>query len=511
MKKIIINSEPWQVRAAVLEDKKLVEVQFQDAGEDELERSFFKGKIKRILPGIQTAFVDIGYSKAGFLHITEVDRSSAYKRLLIEGQDDEEPEDVSGGAYSNYNNLRAVPDISKIYTEGQEILVQVIKEPIGTKGAKLSTCFTIPGKFCVLMANIPHIGVSRKIENKEERTRLKEIVKKYLEPDMGVVIRTTAEGRSESEICRDLDYLISTWHDILLRFSSAQVGEKIYQDLPLHLRVIRENLDEATSQVVCDDKNNYHSTKNFLKRFMPDQEKKVRLYRGKTPIFFFFCIEKQIEELLDRKVNLKSGGSLIIEATEAMTVIDVNTGRFVGSNKLEDTVFKTNMEAVDEIVRQLRLRNIGGIIVIDFIDMSKVSNRNKLYRQLEKVLKEKDKLRSVALRVSEFGIVQMTRKRTGKTLAQRMTEACGNCNARGMVKSAKTLAFQVLRGIKGRLVDCNAGKVEVLVSEGVFDYLSSDMQASLIELEKQLGIKLVLGLSAEHSKAQFTIKKCGVK
>ncbi len=498
----MISNEPWQVRAAVTEGDLLTEIQFQASGDVELERSFFKGKIQRILPGIQTAFVDINCKKAGFLHITEIDRSCAYQRLLT-GQDLEESEDLGVPE----KTFAGTSDISNIFTEGQEVLVQVIKEPISEKGAKLSTCFTIPGKFCVLMANIPHIGVSRKIENREERNRLKEIATACLEQDMGAIIRTTAEGRSDLDIQRDLNYLIATWKEIQERFKKAKVGEKIYQDIPISLRMIREYLDDQTAEVLFDNQQDLEATKTFLKKFMPEQISKVKLYNGKTPFFEHFGVDKQIEELLDSKVILKSGGSLVIESTEAMTVIDVNTGRFVGNKKLEDTVFKTNMEAAEEIVRQLRLRNIGGIIVIDFIDMSSFSNKNKLCRLLEKTLRERDKLKSVALKVSEFGIVQMTRKRTGKTIVQQLAQGCSACQSKGFIKSERTVSYQVLRGIKKELFASKCEKAEVLVSDVVFNYLTSDLQASLIELEKMLNTKLILGLCEKHKNAQFTIKK----
>ncbi len=503
----MINHEPWLIRVAVIEDKKLAEIQFQAIGDLELERAFFKGRIKRILPGIQTAFVDIGHKKAGFLHITEVDKSLSYETLFDEPLLDAQEPDESELINEQKKEPKTALSIEKIFSEGQDVLVQVIKEPFHEKGAKLSTCFTIPGKFSVLMPNIPHIGVSRKIEDKEERNRLKAIASNTIGQDMGVIIRTTAEGRSETDIKQDLNFLISTWAEIKSKFEEAKAGERIHQDLPIQLRVIRENLDENTSEVICDNLEDYNLTKAFLKRFMPDKAEKVVLFKEKNPIFDHFGIEQQIEQLLEKKVNLKSGGSLIIETTEAMTVIDVNTGKFVGKTKLEDTVFKTNMEAAEEIVRQLRLRNIGGIIVIDFIDMSNFGNKNKLSKLLEKTLKEKDKLKSVALRVSEFGIVQMTRKRSGKTLIQQLSQPCSHCQTKGFVKSAKTISYEVLRGIKKDLENSRCIKAEIKVSEDVFNYLTSDMQASLIDLENEINTKIILELAENFQEAKYSIKK----
>ncbi|HZW61218.1 MAG TPA: Rne/Rng family ribonuclease, partial [Candidatus Babeliales bacterium] len=428
MKKIIINKEPWQTRIAITLDNDLQNIYFSAPTTEALERAFFKGVITKVLPGIQTAFVDIGQEKAGFLHISEIDHELALQRISDSLQlDDEAPPKPS--------KPRQAMDIKKIFNEGEAVLVQVSKEPIYEKGAKLTTCFTLPGRFIVLMPNIPRIGVSKKIENREERIRLKEIVQAHLPKGMGAIIRTTSEGRSAAHLTKDIDYLVDTWNSIQKKFASAKTTEKIHEDLELSLQVVRDYLDDDVEAIVVDDKDTQNKIYRFIKNIAPEHSHQIALYDGAKPIFDHFNITKQIEETLEKRVDLKSGGSLIIESTEAMTVIDVNTGRFIGKSNLEDTILKTNLEAAKEVVRQLRLRNIGGLIVIDFIDMASSANRHKLFTVFEKTLRERDKFQSVVLKISEFGLVQMTRKRSGKTLVQELTDDCPTCEGSGFVKS----------------------------------------------------------------------------
>jgi ribonuclease G len=485
LKKILINSDPWQTRVAVIDGVRLRDLALGTPEKPELERSFFKGRILKVLPGIQTAFVDIGQARSGFLHVTEVDRAMASDRIF-ESQD-------SGDEKPTKKEVVEAMDIGKIFTEGDSVLVQVTKEPVFEKGAKLTTCFTLPGKFVVLMPNIGQMGISKKIEDRDERSRLREIVENYLTEGMGAIVRTTAEGRPAKDIERDLKLLISTWTTISKKFARAEPGEKVYQDVPVDLCMVREHLDDETELVLCDNQSTVDATRDFVKQFMPEHVSKVRLYEGDNLLFEEFGIENQIIELTSRKVHLKSGGTLIIESTEAMTVVDVNTGRFVGKTNQEETIFKTNLEAAEEVVRQLRLRNIGGLIVIDFIDMRHVSNRQKLSRLLEKTLKEKDKLQSVALKVSEFGIVQMTRKRTGRTLVQQIMTDCQTCLGNAFVKSIATKAYELLRDLNNELIKREfSGAIEVSVPPDLFDYLKTETYTSILAVEKRFKVKIVL-------------------
>lgn len=489
MKKILINDNPWQTRIAITRDDKLDNLYFRSHSTQSLERSYFKGSILKVLPGIQTAFVNIAQEKAGFLHISEIDRELAINRMTEQLGEFEATERTERQEPVTRREL----DISKILKEGESILVQVSKEPVYEKGAKLTTCFTLPGRFLVLMPNIPRIGISKKIEDKEERQRLRDLVTQRLPEGMGAIIRTSSEGKPEREITQDLTYLLDTWEIVLQRYKEAKPGDKIYEDIDLSLQVIRDHLDDDVELVICDTKDSQNKIYKFVKQIAPEHALKVRLYEGPPSLFEKFNLDKQINQALEKKVHLKSGGSLIIETTEAMTVIDVNTGRYTGQSRLEETILKTNLDAAEEVVRQLRLRNIGGLIVIDFIDMASSSHRQKLYRFLEKTLKEHDKFQSVVLKVSEFGLVQMTRKRSGKTLMQQMTETCYCCHGLGSVKSIQTEAFTLLRRLKDELDrKVVSHNVIVTVHPAVMNYITSMEYNSILNLEKIYKCKIVL-------------------
>lgn len=502
MKKILINKNIWQTRVAVLRDNKLQDIYFDTHSKDELEKSFIKGKVSKVLPGIQTAFVDIGQKKAGFLHISEIDRALATEKTAeFMHVDDSEQEIIK-------RKIKKAISIDKIFTAGDEILVQVIKEPIYEKGAKLTTCFTLPGKFIVLMPNIPQIGISKKISNREERTRLKEIILKNLPPKMGAIIRTTMEGRKAKDLKKDLSFLIITWKSILKKFKSAKCGERIHEDLRITLRAIREHFDEDVEILFTDNKKDQTDIQKFVKNFVPEQVNKIKFYKGPPGLFEKFDIDKQIDKALEKKAYLKSGGSLIIETAEAMTVVDVNTGKFTGKNNPEETILKTNLEAAEEVVRQLRLRNIGGLIVIDFIDMASIANRQKLSRLLEKTLKERDKYQSVILKVSEFGLIQMTRKRSGKTLVQQLTHVCPKCNSYGFLRSTQTISFEVLTNFKNEVINKKIkGSISLTTSGNILNHLIHKEFQSIIKLEKLLGCKIILESDNKLQDDQYKIEK----
>ncbi len=502
MKKILIDYEPWQIRIAITRNGELQNIYFSTHVHKILERSFFKGIAIKVLPGIQTAFVDIGQEKAGFLHISEIDRELAIqainKYIQVDDYEEKEPEKKS----------RPKRDISKILKEGDPILVQVSKEPIYEKGAKLTTCFTIPGRFLVLMPNIPRIGVSKKIEDREERIRLKNIIRNHLPEGMGVIIRTTSNGREEKALLKDLNYLVREWRNIVTTFDKAEPQEKIHEDLDLSLQIVRDHLDDDIEAVITDNKKNQDSIYKFVKKIAPEYTHKIKLYDGIRNIFDFYNVEQQIEQGLEQKAFLKSGGSLVIETTEAMSVVDVNTSRFVGKTNLEDTIFKTNLEAAEEVVRQLNLRNIGGLIVIDFIDMAIPANRQKLFQFFEKILRERDKFQSVVLKVSEFGIVQMTRKRSGKTLIQQLTSRCSTCKGLGFIKSVQTESYSVLRNLKQDLHTKKLGpEIIFIVSPHIFEYITSIEYNAILSLEKLFKCKLTLLSDNNLVSSEYKIKK----
>lgn len=501
MKKILINENPWQTRIAITTDGLLQNVYFTGHTENPLERAFFKGVVTKVLPGIQTAFVDIGQEKAGFLHISEIDRDLAIEKISKHSQLDDEEAPAP-------RITRSQIDISKIFKEGDQILVQVSKEPVYEKGAKLSTCFTLPGRFIVLMPNIPRIGVSKKIEDRDERMRLKTIVKQNLPEGMGAIIRTTSESRTEQEIAKDIQFLLETWNHVQEKFKGAKPKEKIFQDIELPLQIVRDNLDDDVEEVITDNKEGLNKIYKFVKSIAHEYSQRIKLYEGPSPIFEHFGIEKQIEAALEKKVSLKSGGSLIIETTEAMTVIDVNTGKFTGKKNLEETILATNLEAAQEVVRQLRLRNIGGLIVIDFIDMASGANKQKLFRFFEKNLRERDKFQSVVLKISEFGLVQMTRKRSGITLQQQLLQKCNACKTLGYVKSIETECHIILRQVLEKFKDHKAcNEIILRLNPEIFEHMTSVEYNAILSLEKTHKCKIALVSDKNLNINQFKIEK----
>jgi ribonuclease G len=501
MKKIIINKEPWQTRIATTLDGDLQNIYFSAPATQALERAYFKAIVTKVLPGIQTAFVDIGQEKAGFLHISEIDHELALNKISDTMQVDDAP-------VQKPTKPRQSLDIKKIFKEGDAVLVQVSKEPIYEKGAKLTTCFTLPGRFIVLMPNIPRIGVSKKIEAREERIRLKEIVQQLLPPGMGAIIRTTSEGRSAEHLTKDIAFLVNTWRAIQKKFATAQPTERIHDDLELSLQVVRDHLDDDVEAIVVDDKDAQNKIYKFVKHIAPEYTHKVLLYQDSENIFDHYNINKQIDASLEKRVNLKSGGSLIIESTEAMTVVDVNTGRFIGKSNLEETILKTNLEAADEVVRQLRLRNIGGLIVIDFIDMASSANRHKLFNFFEKTLREHDKFQSVVLKISEFGLVQMTRKRSGTTLVQQLTHNCPTCRGSGFIKSLKTECYTILQAIKSYLQQKHPhSPLSVQVSSEMLTYITSGEYLSVLQLEKICSCKIEFESRPDLERGEYKIQK----
>jgi ribonuclease G len=500
MKKILINEEAWQTRIAIIDKDGLQNIYFWSHTDNNIERCFYKGLVSKVLPGIQTAFVEIGQEKAGFLHISEIDRELAGHKM--HDDDDFEATEKETTRKKHHQPM----DISKIFKENESILVQVSKEPINEKGAKLTTCFALPGRFIVLMPSIARIAISKKIESREERARLRELVSSQLPEGMGAIIRTSTEGCDERHMRQDIAFLIETWNSIQKAFVTAEVGQKIYEDLALPFQVVRDHLDDDISEVIIDSEETQRKISRFVRHIAPEHSAKVKLYTGKTPLFEKYDLEKEIKNSLRSKAHLKSGGSIVIEATEAMTVVDVNTGRFIGKTNMEETIFKTNMEAAVEVTRQLKVRNIGGLIVIDFIDMANSSNRQKLFKFFEKTLKEQDKFQSVLLKISEFGLVQMTRKRSGITLAKQLTDTCVSCCGTGATPSVQAETFALLRHLKDELKN-NKGSVTIKLSPEVFDYIAEHEYATLLELEKNIGGKIILEKEKTLSIGTFKIEK----
>jgi ribonuclease G len=531
-REIAINASALEVRVALLEDNELAEFYLERNRQVGLAGNIYKGKVTRVLPGMQAAFVDIGLEKAGFLHVSDFhDGVSALNNVAeVLGEEDVETEPVGENEFAEAEPSSAdeavdevsgnddgseprpsrgrrrggrgrgrsqVPNRSRLPIEqqlrrGQDIIVQIAKEPMGTKGARLTSSISLPGRHLVFTPTSNHIGVSRRIASAEERARLRQDVGELRPAQGGFIVRTACEGVSRREIQRDVAFLTKLWSSILRKNESMPPASILYSDLDVALRVVRDMFSSEVDRLWCDDPTTYSRVVQFVQNYMPRLRARVSLHDGPQPLFDRFNIEPQIERALDRKVWLKSGGYLIFDQAEALTAIDVNTGRFVGKRSQDDTIFKTNQEAVEEVVKQLRLRNIGGIIIVDFIDMAREGDRKKVSDALATALK-RDKARTSALKISELGLVQMTRKRTRESLEKLLTDTCPRCEGRRVVKSVPTLAAEVLRGIQREAVSKSAGDMLIVklnpeVARYLYDHGAKDLET----LEQRLSTKIVL-------------------
>jgi ribonuclease G len=448
--------------------------------------NIYKGKVCRVLPGMQAAFVDIGLERAAFLHASDI---------APEGNGDK-------GAVDAATN----ESISQLLHEGKTLSVQVIKDPLGTKGARLTTHITIPSRYLVFMPGEKNVGVSQKIEDEAERQRLKNAVLALCgeEASAGFIIRTAAEGVDEAALVQEVEFLRKLWRSIQERAVNVEPGNVIHEDLPLTLRVLRDLLDSDVEKLRIDSRETYQRVSRFVERFIPELQAQIEYYPGERPIFDLYGVEDEIHKALERKVQLKSGGHMVIDQTEAMTTIDVNTGAYVGHRNLEETIFKTNLEAAQAIVRQLRLRNLGGIIIIDFIDMTEEEHKRKVLRVLEKSL-EKDHAKSYISEVTSLGLVQMTRKRTRESLDHVLCEACPTCAGRGSIKSAETVCYELFREIIREARQFDAGQLLVLASQEVVDRLLDEQSTSLAELETFIGKPIKLQVESLYTQEQYDV------
>lgn len=506
-KQILINSTQQETRIALMDDDRVMELFFERNSDKGIVGNVYKGKVVRVLPGMQAAFVDIGHERAAFLYAGDFYHS---RHNTAEFEDDEDDEnDRPGGRSPNKGRRRRnyddVPPIAQLVKEGQEILVQVAKGPIGTKGARVTCHLSLPGRFVVFMPTLKHNGVSRKIDDFDLRKRLKKMIDQHKSEEGGFIVRTAAGNTmSEKQIRNDVDYLKSLWSRINRKFKTSAAPRLLHYDLDLTTRTIRDNLDEDIEYLIMDSKHEHRKVLKFIRNFNPELKRKVELYQDPIPLFDRFGVEAEINKALGKRVWLKSGGYLIIETTEALTSIDVNTGRFVGKKTLEETILKTNLEAAEELVRQLRLRNIGGIIIIDFIDMERESSKDQVYRYVENLVRD-DKQRTTILKISNLGLVEMTRKRARTPIHRYLAESCPHCDGRGFQKSAITVAHQALRDMRRELPHCDQDYLHVVVSPDVFSILTKEEHANVVALEKsfQKGIKL-------QSDPNFHLEQVGI-
>ena len=491
---ILINRSLRETRVAKIENGHLVELQIERSRDKSIVGNIYKGRVSRVLPGMEAAFLEIGLARTGFLHVSNVIDPKAEREL------DEEPDEApQAGAEESDDEGSESPSrptsdrpISELLHEGQSVLVQVVKEPMGTKGARLTGYISIPGRYLVYLPDTRQIGVSRRIENVDERDRLKQIVDKNRPHQGGFIVRTVAEGASEKSVKDDMEYLVKLWSTIKKQSEKSTNAGLVYADLDLPAKILRDRVTEDVERILVDDLGSSKQMTKFVQNFLPKFKKRIELHMGKTSLFESYGIETEISRAISRKVWLKSGGYIVIDETEALTAVDVNTGRFVGRRNLEDTILQTNLEAVKEIAYQIRLRNLGGIIILDFIDMDRSSHRDRIYQSLLEELR-KDPVKTNVQPISPLGLIEMTRKRTQESLRQKLTSPCGYCEGRGYVKSRETIAYRVLREAeKEAQVSVDSNHLTVYCHPKIAEFFAEEERVAVEELEKKLGKRLTI-------------------
>jgi ribonuclease G len=512
-RQIIINSTPQEARVATMENARLLEIQVERVRERSLAGSICKGRVLRVLPGMQAAFVDIGLEKAAFLPGADFFPLSADEYALqeptFEAADETAPAATDGDGAAELapppRRPRSVPPIEERLQKGQDIIVQISKEPIGSKGARVTSNISLPGRYLVYLPFSRQVGVSRRIASEEERQRLREAVEAVAPDSGGIIIRTACEGVSKREIQSDLRLLRKLWTRLSRKAETLPAPALLHQELDVILRTMRDLSASDVTRVVVDNRRDYQRILDFIDEVMPRWRPRVELYDLVEPIFERYGIEAQIAKALERKVWLKSGGYIVIDHTEALTAIDVNTGRFVGKTDHHETALRTNLEAARVIVDQLRLRNIGGLIVIDFIDMENAEHRKAVLGALTDALKA-DKARANIVGLSELGLVEMTRQRTRESLARRLCEPCPTCGQRGTVKGIATTAYEVLRRIR-REATINAPVQQVVVHlhPSVAAFLAQYEPAALRELERELSVAILVHQTAGDTPADYSV------
>jgi len=535
-KEMIISAGGHETMVAILEEDLVTEIFVERERHRGVVGNIYKGRVSKVLPGMQCAFIDIGLERDGFLYVADVINTiEEFDRLDSDDEDDAggngkagglpavAPFDAAQGAPSASRGAQRAeagdrgkgrdrgpqPKIEELLKEGQEIVVQVAKEPLGTKGARLTSHASLAGRFLVFMPTVDHVGVSRKIESRDERNRLRGIVKKFREEHGfggGVIIRTAAGGRPEADILSDLDYFNDIWKDTRHKFETSRAPAVIYREQSLVSKLLRDLLTEEFAAIRIDNAHEHRHVMELIARIMPNLASRVKLYTKDYPIFEEYGVQAEIDKALKSKVWLKSGGSIVINQTEALVAIDVNTGRYVGkrTGRLEDTIVKTNLEAVKEIVRQIRLRDLGGIIVLDFIDMEERKNRQKVFQAVELEVK-KDRSPSKMLQVSDFGLVILTRKRVKQSLERVLTEPCPYCTGTGTIKSSSTICYEILSEVKKIGADLNGGGVVLRVNPDIARALKEEERAVMADLKQALGKDVIVRPDTHLHHEQFDL------
>ena len=498
-KTIVINDSQHETRVALLEDGNIVELFIERRGSSDITGNIYKGRVQRVLPGMQAAFVDVGLNQAAFIYVDDVFLEDFQEiESILNGNENsalEEDDESTIKDTEDSNGLDNLPDsrfnIEDLLVEGQDILVQVAKSPIGTKGARVTCHTSLPGRFLVLMPFSSHIGISRKIEDENERNRLKEQMGAIRDDHLGYIVRTAAEGVDKDKLEHEMAFLKNLWSAIQKKYKNAPSLSLIHQELNITLRAVRDFLLQEAEKLAIDSRSGYESILSFLDTFMPSLKDSVELYTGSEPIFDAYNLEGDISRALKRKVWLKSGGYIVIEHTEALVAIDVNTGRYVGKHNLEETILKTNLEAVKEIAYQVRLRDIGGIIIIDFIDMEKKSNQEKVFNALNEAFR-KDRSKTHILPMSEMGLIQMTRKRTRKPLTRLLCEPCFYCDGEGYLVSKQSICYNIYRDVIAEARERSGHRLTLRVNPAIADLLHGEENRFITTLEQMIGRQIVI-------------------
>lgn len=494
---IIVNAGREETRVALLENGLVTEIYIDRKKDRGIASNIYKGRVMKVLPGMQAAFVDIGLEKSAFLYVGDVfDSASEYAPMM----DDESLELEVETKRKRANGTQ----IEDLLQEGQEVTVQVSKEPISTKGARVTTYVSLAGRYLVMMPGVNHIGVSRRIEKVDERNRLRDIVKSLRKPNAGYIIRTASDGRTEEDFRSDIEFLSRLWDNLQRRRERSSAPALLHSELDLVFRVIRDVFTSDVDKMIIDSADEYQRVKEFIDSYIPAISRRVKLYDRDEPIFETYGVEIEISRALGRKVWLKSGGYIILDQTEALTTIDVNTGRYVGKRTLEDTILKTNLEAVREIAYQLRLRNIGGIIILDFIDMEREDNRRRVYATLQEALAH-DKAKTTISHISPLGLIEMTRKRVRESLGRTLCDSCPYCDGRGYIKSSRTICYEVFREIRKAFTGSEEKKALVTVNSLVADMLYDEERVGVEELEKEFQKKIVIKADPNLHQEQYEV------
>lgn len=482
---MVINDKDFETRVAIIEDNKLVELHIERTGDSVVTGNVYRGLVTKVLPGMQAAFIDIGLDKAAFLYAGDI----------------LPPEEMEGDFSRNKNDI----NISELVKEGQEIIVQITREAIGTKGPRVTTNITLPGRYLVLMPQTPNIGVSRKIEDGEERNRLKGIIKAYLaKGNLGLIARTASYGVPEKFLRKDYEFLAKLWREIGKKTKQRKQKGAVHSDLDISVRVVRDLMPDDVEKIVVDNRETYKNLVNYLGNYGVKTRRLLEFYDGEEPIFDNYGIEQEISRALEKKVWLKSGGYLVIDEAEALVAIDVNTGKYVGKKNVEETILNTNLEAIKEIATQIRLRNLGGIIILDFIDMDVQSHREKVVHVLKDALKN-DKAKTTVESISSLGLVEMTRKRTKVSLSKALCEACPYCEGRGINKSCEHIVHGLFREIERDLRDRAVSKITIQVNPYILDYLHKNKKSYIFSLEKKNRKRIVFEEDTSFHQEQYEI------